>query len=147
MPLANWQPRLLLIPTYDSTRIQVKDGRQVEPALSRWNEGDIAQRTGVGLVCLEYSIQQVGRRLGVSRVRDNPKPSDCLRHDLRLTHQLGNRVSAARNTLSRKLSMDVRCIIRVSACGVNCPDVRGQQHLSFAACARETNAGCIETTR
>src|SRR5450631_4326289 len=121
MPLANWQSRLLLIPTYDSTRIQVKDGLQVESALARWNEGDIAQPTGVGPVCLEYSIQQVGRRLGVSQVRGNPKPSDCLRHDLRLTHQLGNRVSAAHNTLSRKLGMDVRCTIRVSACGVNCP--------------------------
>src|SRR5450756_1209619 len=98
MPLANWQSRLLLIPTYDSMRIQVKDGRQIEPAFARWNEGDIAQPTGVGPVCLEYSIQQVGRRLGVSRVRGNPKPSDCLRHDLRLMHQLGNRVSAARNT-------------------------------------------------
>ena len=105
------------------------------------------QPTGVGPVYMEYSIQQVGRRLGVSRVRDNPKPSDCLRHDLRLTHQLGNRVSAAHNTLSRKLSMDVRCTIRVSACGVNCPDVRGQPRLPFTACARRPTAGGIVTAR
>lgn len=87
-------------PAHNSTRIQIKNGCQIKPALARWNECDISQPTGVGAFRLEYPVQQVGLCLGVSRVGGDPEPPDRFRHDLCLTHQLGNRVAAALNALS-----------------------------------------------
>ena len=43
--------------------------------------------------------------------------------------------------------MDARCTLRVSARGVNGPDLRGQQRLRFAACAWRPTAGGIVTAR
>src|SRR6478609_690713 len=131
-------------PAHNSPGVHVQHGRQVQPALARWDVGHVAEPASIGPLGFKAPPDQVGKDLlGIARVRRYPEAADRLGHNLRSAHQLGDCVATAGNPLNREFRVYSRRAIRLAAGKVDVPDLGGQRRLPLIPCAGWPAPGCV----
>src|SRR5580658_101323 len=112
-------------PAHDLARTQIDDGGQVQPALSRWDVGDVGGPGPIGRRLIELAVEPILEdRMLMATVRGpHHEATSHLRANRVLPHQLGNRVLAAGHALGLQFGMHAGRAVRFATLGMRGLDV------------------------
>lgn len=114
-------------PAHDAPKGEIHHGGQIEPAFAGGNVGDIARPHLMGCGGRELAGQPIlGDRIGVRRVRGDPKCSAVLGGEAVLAHHAGDPVLTARFSLLAQRGMNARTAIGLLTRGMRRLNVQEQ---------------------